>query len=190
MKKRVFWTWCAFRLLSSSLWLLSSGSHSRYAHTHSYTLDRMMAITLGRPPGISDDDIDVPYPDAGKDELDLPIASMRVSSVVSAIHYFKLKRIESRIQREIYSVAKRNTPKGEITRVLLQEVDRWEGEIPVEAKRSDHASGPCCSADWFELRGAEARLHLLRPICTEQSDEAEQFVPLLAKYAARGCELQ
>lgn len=149
-----------------------------------------MAITLGRPPGISDDDIDIEYPDTAIDELDLPMPSMRRSSVVSAVHYFKLKRIESRIQREIYSVARRSAPKGEITRVLLQEVDRWEAEIPAEATSLDQAAGPCCSRDWFVLRGAEARLHLLRPICTEQSEEAKGFVPLLARYAAQGCDLQ
>jgi hypothetical protein len=150
----------------------------------------MMSLTLGRPPGISDGDIDVDYPENAVDELDLPIPSMRSSSNVSSVHYFKLKRLESRIQREIYSVAKRSAPKVDITRTLLQEVDQWERDIPAEASRPDHGNVPCCSHDWFMLRGMEARLHLLRPICTEQNEEAKEFVPLLARYAARGCDLQ
>ena len=149
-----------------------------------------MSLTLGRPPGISDDDIDVDYPETVVDELDLPIQAMRKASLVSSVHYFKIKRIESRIQREIYSVANRQTPKASITRLLLQEIDAWEVGIPAEASLPDLGSVPSCSRDWFMLRGMEARLHLLRPICTEQSDEAREFVPLLAKYAARGCDLQ
>lgn len=151
-----------------------------------------MSMTLGRPPGISDDDIDVLFPKAKIDSMTLPLHEMRAQSMVSAVHYFKLKRIESQIQRVHYTVAGRDRAKAaESSWPLLRLLDKWEADIPVEATSLNRDDLPCCSRDWFQLRGIEARLHLLRPMCSSQSDHTVgEALTLLAQSAAKGCELQ
>ncbi|KAK8870133.1 hypothetical protein IAR55_000703 [Kwoniella newhampshirensis] len=164
MRKRVFWT-C-------------------------YTLDRMMSMLLGRPPGISDDDIDVDSPDAHSPEIELSLPDMPTSSMVSSVHYIKLKRIDSQIQRAVYTVANRKsirTPSDFWP--LLGMIDQWESDIPAEASSDDCQSLPCCTKDWFDLRGVETRLSLLRPLCMDNEDCTAVFLPHLAQNAARGCEL-
>lgn len=58
-----------------------------------YVLERMLAITLGRPPSIGDHDIDIPMPD-DVDCVDVNVnptkRASKVTSMTSAIHYMKL----------------------------------------------------------------------------------------------------
>jgi len=160
------------------------------AHT-SYVLDRMMSMTLGRPPGISDDDIDVSLPNVLVEPLNLPLSEMRAQSMVSAVHYIGLKRLESQIQRTFYTVAGRDRVQAQASsQPLLVLLDQWEADIPAEASNTDRDGFPCCSKDWFQLRGIEARLHLLRPMCTGSGETSRDHLVLLAKNAAKGCELQ
>lgn len=162
-----------------------------YSPYNSYVLDRMMSMTLGRPPGISDDDIDVSFPKAHIDPVMLPIPEMCAQSMVSAIHYFKLKRLESQIQRVHYTVAGRDRSNAAASSwPLLRLLDQWEAEIPLEGASDTRDALPCCSRDWFQLRGVEARLHLLRPMCPDNGQISEESLLLLAKNAAKGCELQ
>ncbi|WRT68116.1 uncharacterized protein IL334_005091 [Kwoniella shivajii] len=164
MRKRVFWS-CT-----------------------SYTLDRMMSLLLGRPPGISDDDFDVDLPELC-DPIEKPkLEILQLGSMASAIHHIKLKRIESRIQRSIYSINR----KGQATDYweMLNSMDEWERTIPIEASSNTYWMAPSCSSDWFLLKGVEARLHLLRPLCAEGQKAGAVFVTHLAKNAARGCDIQ
>lgn len=154
-----------------------------HADANSYTLDRMVALLLGRPPGISDDDIDA----------ELPIVETDAGGarpMASAVHYIKLKRLESKIQRAVFTIGRRHTMTSAEVYPFLQAVDQWENEIPTEASMTQHWTVPCCSRDWFLLRAVETRLHLLRPLCQEKGEMAEIFLPRLAQYAAEGCELQ
>lgn len=147
-----------------------------------------MSMTLGRPPGISDDDIDVSLPKPDVDPITAPLTEMCAQSMVSAVHYFKLKRIESQIQRLHYTVVGRDRAQtAESSWTLLRQFDQWEADIPLDASSRHRDNLPCCSRDWFQLRGIEARLHLLRPMCSESRGEA---LSLLAQNAAKGCELQ
>jgi hypothetical protein len=153
----------------------------------SYTLDRMVSMLLGRPVGISDDDIDVDLPSVEtlEEDEDLPQSSM-----VSAVHYIKLKQIESEIQRKAFSVRNKKTLTANDVWAILNSISIWENSIPAEASQADHLAVPCCSRDWFLLRGVEARLHLLRHVCTEGSELISTFLPQLALNAAKGCDLQ
>ncbi|WWD19944.1 hypothetical protein CI109_104417 [Kwoniella shandongensis] len=172
-----------------SIWHLS-GVCIRLVFWTCYTMDRMMSMLLGRPPGISDDDIDVELPDAYTPDSDLSLSVMRSGSMVSSVHYIKLKRIESQIQRAVYTVANRkpNRPPADFW-PLLGMIDQWEAEIPPEASSEDCHSLPCCTKDWFCLRGVETRLSLLRPLCMDKEECTAVFLPHLAQNAARGCEL-
>jgi hypothetical protein len=150
-----------------------------------------MSMTLGRPPGISDDDIDVSLPNVRPEPINLPEPEMRTHSMASAVHYIKLKQLESQIQRVHYTVAGRNRAQTvDSAPALLRLLDQWEAAIPAEAAISNRDGYPCCSRDWFQLRGIEARLHLLRPMCAINGDASKRYLTLLAKNAAQGCELQ
>lgn len=168
------------------------GESDRKIHTDaSYVLDRMMSMTLGRPPGISDDDIDVSLPNVHVESVNLPSPEMRSHETQSAVHYIKLKQIESQIQRVYYTVAGRNRARtAESSQPLLNLLDRWDADIPVDSLKTSRDSLPCCSNDWFQLRGIEARLHLLRPMCSGNGETARDYLLLLARNAAKGCELQ
>lgn len=143
----------------------------------------MVSLLLGRPPGISDDDIDAELPtvEVGPDD-NRPMAS--------AVHYIKLKQLESKIQRAVFSIARRTTMSPSDVYQFLQALEQWENETPEESLLDDHWAVPCCSKDWFLLRSVEARLHLLRPLCDEEGEMTQNFLPLLARTAAQGCELQ
>ncbi|WVQ94027.1 hypothetical protein IAU59_001105 [Kwoniella sp. CBS 9459] len=155
-----------------------------------YTLDRMIALLLGRPPGLSDDDFDVELPEVYEptEEERPTLVSMKHSSMASAVHHIKLKQIESQIQRSVYSVKRQSQPSDYWQ--LLSMLDEWESAIPSEASSDDFGKYPSCSRDWFLLKGVEARLHLLRPLCTDGSPSGDSFVSHLATQAARGCEIQ
>lgn len=65
MRKRVFWS--------------------------AYIIDRMMALSLGRPPGISDDDIDIELPqNTSCVDTRVQRTSSGSTSMSSAIHHIKL----------------------------------------------------------------------------------------------------
>ena len=153
----------------------------------SYVLDRMTSVILGRPPGISDDDIDIDLPDPSNFTIEVSVNRLRSSGMSSAVHYIKLKQIVSSIQRAVYTVSSRNTPRNVPQAwAILDSLQKWENEIP---QRTD-SNAPCCSLEWFQLRGVEARLQLLRALCTGEANVAETFLGHLAANAARGCELQ
>ena len=153
-----------------------------------------MSMTLGRPPGISDDDIDVSLPRVDLDSIKVSVQEMCKHSTVSAVHYFKLKRIESQIQRVHYTVVGRDQHRAvDLSWPLLRQLDQWEAEIPMEATSPHRDDLPCCSRDWFQLRGVEAKLHLLRPMCSigaHGGHTVTESLALLAQNAAKGCELQ
>jgi hypothetical protein len=107
LRKRIFWT--------------------------AYTLDRMMAMSLGRPTGISDRDIDIGLP-FNVDCVDLnptaPLDDSITTSSTSSNRLIELKRIESRIQKHAYRV---DRPTIEPPDELLQAIAEWETRIPAEA---------------------------------------------------------
>ncbi|KAL8287174.1 hypothetical protein RQP46_003626 [Phenoliferia psychrophenolica] len=144
-----------------------------------YVLDRMMSLSLGRPTGISDRDIDIEMP------LDIdcvnpnPVPSAvtgACTSLTSAIHLINLKRIESAIQKQAYRV---DRPATDSPDDLLQRIDAWEAAIPAEASSPSSWNIPCVSRDYFLMRGLESRLFLLRPL-TVEPDADRQHIKLLA----------
>lgn len=151
----------------------------------------MAATILGRPPGISDDDIDVDLPDPSVFVIDVSVPPLRSGSMASAVHYIKLKQIGSQIQRAVYTVAHRNhAPDIPAAWSILGDLQQWEREIPGEASLEACGSLPCCSSEWFELRAVETRLQLLRALCSGDGEAGQTFMGLLAADAARGCQLQ
>lgn len=151
----------------------------------------MTATILGRPPGISDDDIDVDLPDPSVFAIDVSVPPLRSGSMASAVHHIKLNQITSQVQRAVYTVKNRNgAPDETAAWSILERLQQWENAIPSEASFEACHTLPCCSKEWFQLRAVETRLHLLRALCGGDSGAAQTFLSLLATSAARGCELQ
>lgn len=90
-----------------------------------YTLERIIAISLGRPFSIPDRQIDVEMPDEG-DRVD---GSAGDSSFAHAIALFKLRRIESRIQHSIYRADKPLASLQPKLETLHAELQRWRTTV-------------------------------------------------------------
>ncbi|KAI0482554.1 fungal-specific transcription factor domain-containing protein [Xylariaceae sp. FL0804] len=112
-----------------------------------YFLDRDISIAVGRPPSISDHDIDTDLPfDINEDTLDSEVirqASLRViqtpvnppTTMTSFIHRTRLKKIESEIQHVVYRVDRpgRVVPDATLDQFIVQ-LEAWRSAIPYDAR--------------------------------------------------------
>ncbi|KAI5861689.1 fungal-specific transcription factor domain-containing protein [Durotheca rogersii] len=115
-----------------------------------YFLDRDISIAVGRPPSLSDHDIDVELPlDINEDTLDDEIvrqAAMRVTNIpvnppntlTSFIHRTRLKQIESEIQHIVYRVDRPNDVSDATINVFLDQLNAWKDNIPYETAHYVH----------------------------------------------------
>ncbi|KAL7628553.1 hypothetical protein AAE478_000068 [Parahypoxylon ruwenzoriense] len=115
-----------------------------------YFLDRDISIAVGRPPSISDHDIDTELPlDINEDTLDEDIirqAAMRVSNIpvnppntlTSFIHRTRLKQIESDIQHNAYRVDQPNDVSDVTINMFLDRLNAWKDTIPYETAHYVH----------------------------------------------------
>ncbi|KAI2614671.1 fungal-specific transcription factor domain-containing protein [Hypoxylon fragiforme] len=115
-----------------------------------YLLDRDISIAIGRPPSISDRDIDVELPyDINEDTIDdevIRLASTRVSNIpvnppntlTSFIHRVRLKQIESEIQHDVYRVDQPKEVSKTIINSFIDRLHAWKDAIPHEAAHYVH----------------------------------------------------
>ncbi|RDW80915.1 hypothetical protein BP5796_05613 [Coleophoma crateriformis] len=106
-----------------------------------YSLDRAVAMALGRPHSISERDIDTDLPANVDDDIDdeatlrqaindsisFPKRSTKLSA---AIHQIRLKIIESRIHETLYSVRRPDTVPADEIAILHQQLLDWKENIP------------------------------------------------------------
>lgn len=131
-----------------------------------YAYDRELAIVMGRPPLISDHDIDVDLPlDVDEATQDLNVLrkaatqdrsrpAVPQTSMTTFIHLLRLKRIEADIQHKIYRVDKAKSAEWlyKKTNTFLEQMIAWKDAIPPEA-----TSAQLDSADRQNFRGDEYR---------------------------------
>lgn len=112
-----------------------------------YSLDRMLALALGRPLGIDDSDCDVEYPVDADDE-DLPSffagtsTAQQPSLVAGMVALTGLYRIGGRVLRQVYSLENCSDQLSNEKRVALQrtvdsldqELTQWCEELPAQFK--------------------------------------------------------
>lgn len=115
-----------------------------------YFLDRDISIAIGRPPTISDHDIDAELPvDINEDTIDAEVirqASMRVcnlpvnppNTLTSFIHRTRLKQIESEIQHIIYRVDRPNDVSDATISSFLDRLNAWKDAIPYDTAHYVH----------------------------------------------------
>ncbi|KAK9415284.1 hypothetical protein SUNI508_02132 [Seiridium unicorne] len=115
-----------------------------------YFLDRDISIAIGRPPSLSDHDIDADMPldiheDTRNDDL-IRQAALHVTStpanpsntLTSFIHRLRLKRLESEIQHTVYRVDQPNKVSDSIINSFLERLNSWKVAIPIEANNFAH----------------------------------------------------
>ncbi|KAI1846693.1 hypothetical protein JX265_009004 [Neoarthrinium moseri] len=115
-----------------------------------YFLDRDISIAIGRPPSISDHDIDADLPldineDTRSDDI-VRQAAIHVSNIpsnpattlTSFIHRLRLKRIESEIQHVVYRVDQSEKVTDATIRSFLDQLNLWNDSIPFEARNFAH----------------------------------------------------
>ncbi|GJN91630.1 hypothetical protein Rhopal_004653-T1 [Rhodotorula paludigena] len=158
-----------------------------------YTLDRMLAMSLGRPCGIADHDCDVELPldfDCIATSFDTKNPPTGPTSMTSSILFTKLMRIETMIQKQAYRVDVSTPSSVESPDAVLKLIDQWEAQIPAAASDPNCWTIPLCSRDWLLARSGEARLYLLRPLTADPATAQPSHVRLIARFAADACETQ
>lgn len=115
-----------------------------------YFLDRDISFAIGRPPSISDHDIDTELPfDIPEETVDDEVvrcASAHLSdipvnppnSLTSFIHRTRLKKIESEIQHIIYRVDQPGRIPNVIIDAFIDRLDAWRDAIPYQARNYVH----------------------------------------------------
>lgn len=115
-----------------------------------YFLDRDISIAIGRPPSVSDHDIDADMPldineDTRSDDI-IRQAAMHISNkpaspattLTSFIHRLRLKRLESEIQHAVYRVDQPKKISDAIINAFLERLNSWKEAIPYEANNFAH----------------------------------------------------
>ncbi|KAI1101459.1 fungal-specific transcription factor domain-containing protein [Jackrogersella minutella] len=141
-----------------------------------YFLDRDISIAVGRPPSISDHDIDAELPlDINEDNLDNEVirqASMRIndipvhpsSTLTSFIHRTRLKQIESEIQHDVYRVDRPNDVSDATISEFLNRLNTWKDNIPFETTHYVHRQeNPFEGAELYTLHYYRCVRFLLYP---------------------------
>ncbi|KAI1802406.1 fungal-specific transcription factor domain-containing protein [Daldinia bambusicola] len=94
-----------------------------------YFLDRDISIAVGRPPSISDRDIDAELPlDINEDTFDDEIVRQAAT----------LKQIESEIQHDIYRVDRPNDVSDATISAFLDRLNAWKEAIPYDTAHYVH----------------------------------------------------
>ncbi|KXJ96076.1 fungal-specific transcription factor domain-domain-containing protein [Microdochium bolleyi] len=115
-----------------------------------YFLDRDISIAIGRPPSISDHDIDaelpLDIPENTVDDAFIRNAALNVSAspvnppntMTSWVHRTRLKRIESEIQHIVYRVDFTGKVPDATLNDFLDRLNHWRDTIPYEAQNYMH----------------------------------------------------
>jgi hypothetical protein len=118
-----------------------------------YFLDRDISIALGRPPAISDHDIDVELPlDIDEASFDPQVIIQAAQSksdrpcnppttLTSFVHRVRLKRIESQIQHLIYRVDRPANVSDRIIQKFLKQLTEWKDRLPAESHHYQDSQG-------------------------------------------------
>lgn len=149
-----------------------------------YFLERDICIAIGRPPSISDHDIDVELPldvDEGVHDSELlqqlcqggaaPSRQGRAASNLTPfIHRTRLKRIESEIQHTVYRVDQLGRVPESVITDFFSRLEQWRSEIPREASSyTPHGTTPYDGVEFYTIHYHRCVRFLLYPRLTTPS---------------------
>jgi hypothetical protein len=147
-----------------------------------YSLDRQVCVYIGRPFGISDDAVKVPYPVDVDDECItvngiLPSPLGRISSRTISLHMFRIRQLQSEIQQILYQtteVPRRFSSLENWRRDMEARLQHWCDTVP---KNRDQA-GCGFNLSFVDLNYQQTRLLLygLCPAVPLPSPEAFEII--------------
>lgn len=157
-----------------------------------YFLERVVALSLGRPYSISDRDIDTNLPydldDSIRDDTliseiplsnSLPPDTPSGSNLTMFIALVRLKRLESQIQTNIYRVDKPVSSLFSEVTPLLSALQRWELSLPSLTESED---------DYLRLQYNKAIRLLLQPFLSIL-DPGDKLVGICLRASGQICEI-
>lgn len=145
-----------------------------------YAMDRSMSIYLGRPLGIQDADINLPFPLQLTDEdlenmnhnTVLPRTRADVKDMSTFIHLIKLRKINAEIYRTFHSVTTNYLSGAELDRVrqdLYSQLNEWL----ITAPRYSFTTSMFQSPEWFQTAYHLAVISLYRPSYAQATPSIE-----------------
>ncbi|KAH8883212.1 transcriptional regulatory protein GAL4 [Thozetella sp. PMI_491] len=155
-----------------------------------YNLDRAVAITLGRPVGITDSDIDVELPlDINDENITVAglLAEPRVSNseptttVSAAIHTIRVRHIWTRIQSLVYPQRGGNDTPGFMSSMLIEgfkmELKDWRDSAPEQLQSNRAHNNAFGGSEWFNLMYHHSILLLHRHNLVLHSSRTDETTP-------------
>lgn len=156
-----------------------------------YFLERVVALSLGRPYSIADRDIDANLPhdfdDSIRDDafisetlnaVPLPVGSRPTSNLTMCIALIQLKRLESQIQTNIYRVDKTISSLFPEVTPLLSAIQDWEQSLPSLTESEN---------DYLHLQSNKAIRLLLQPFLTIV-DPNDKLIGICLQASGQICE--
>lgn len=164
-----------------------------------YMADRVVSISLGRPLGIRDDDIEVDLFSAVDDECIfpdkiLPQPQLRESDLTVPLHVLALRKIASQIFDQVYSNRNRHLPtvdqEATFSRLHTQLLE-WRRTMPFPLPQCRSLQIPHTSTSWYDYNYYLHLIMLYRPspLCPVLTLEKVDLIANASAMAIRHIEV-
>ncbi|KAK0659314.1 Protein STB5 [Lasiodiplodia hormozganensis] len=164
-----------------------------------YMMDRVVSISLGRPFGIRDDDVEVGLFTEVDDENILPDSilpqpPLKASEMAVPLHLLALRRIAGEIFEQVYSNKNRYLPpadRDEILRGLHAKLVEWRRTMPFPLPQARILQVPHTSTAWYDLNYYTHLIMLYRPspLCPVLTLEKVHLIAEASAMAIRQIEI-
>jgi hypothetical protein len=164
-----------------------------------YMADRVVSISLGRPLGIRDDDIEVDLFSAVDDECIfpdriLPQPQLRESDLTVPLHVLALRRIASQIFDQVYSNRNRHLPtvdQKDIFSGLHTQLLEWRRTMPFPLPQCRSLQIPHTCTSWYDYNYYLHLIMLYRPspLCPVLTLEKVDLIANASAMAIRHIEV-
>ncbi|GAB7354548.1 hypothetical protein MBLNU459_g5006t2 [Dothideomycetes sp. NU459] len=136
-----------------------------------YMMDRVVSISLGRPFGIQDHDVEIePFANVDDEnilpDMILPQSQLRTSAIAVPLHILALRKISGEIFEQVYSNRNRNLNGAERDMILHdihQKLIDWRRGMPFPLPQSTSLMIPHFSTAWYDLNYYQHVLMAYRP---------------------------
>ncbi|KAH9909913.1 fungal-specific transcription factor domain-containing protein [Xylariomycetidae sp. FL2044] len=136
-----------------------------------YMMDRLVSVTLGRPFGMRDEDIEIDCFSAADDadilsDRILPHRPLTLPLITVPLHILSLRKLAGDIFREVYSNRNAHLPqeeKNEIVRNLHERIIEWRRTMPFPLPDCRPLRVPQLTPSWYDLNYHNHVIMLYRP---------------------------